>query len=43
MAAFEVNVGVRGKSGGDRVEVSAMVDTGATDTVLSPSILRKWV
>ena len=41
MGIFEVKVGVRGKSGGSRVEVSAMVDTGATDTVLPPSILRK--
>ena len=41
MAVFEVKVGVRGKSGGDLVEVSAMVDTGATDTVLPPSVLRR--
>ena len=41
MGVFEVKVGVRSKDGGGRVEVSAMVDTGATDTVLPPSILRK--
>ena len=41
MGIFEVKVGVRGKSGDGRVEALAMVDTGATDTVLPPSILRK--
>ena len=41
MGVFEVKIGVRGKNGGGSVEASAMVDTGATDTVLPPSILRK--
>ena len=41
MGVFEVGVGVRGKNGGGRVEVVAMVDTGATDTVIPPSILME--
>ena len=41
MSIFGVNVGVRGKSGGSRLEAMAMVDTGATDTVLPPSVLRR--
>ena len=39
MGVFEVGVGVRGKNGG--VELLAMVDTGATDTVIPPSILME--
>ena len=41
MGGFDVRMGVGHKNGGGSVEVSAMVDTGATDTVLPPSILRK--
>ncbi len=41
MGVFEVSVVVRSKNGGGRVEVVAMVDTGATDTVLPPSILAE--
>ena len=40
--SLKVKIGVRGgKNGGGSVEASAMVDTGATDTVLPPSILRR--
>ncbi len=41
MGIFEVSLGVRGKNGGGPVEVLAMVDTGATDTVIPPSILME--
>lgn len=41
MGVFEINMGVRGKNGGGRVEVLALVDTGATDTVLPPSVLKE--
>ena len=40
MGAFAVKIGVRGKNGGGRVETQATVDTGATDTVLPPSMLK---
>ena len=41
MGVFEVEVGVRGKNGGGPVEVLALVDTGATDTVIPPSKLME--
>ena len=41
MGVFEVKIGVKGKNGGGRAEVVAMVDTGATDTVIPPSILME--
>ena len=41
MGIFEVSLGVRGKNGGGGVELLAMVDTGATDTVIPPSILME--
>ncbi len=41
MGVFEVTMRVRSKNGGGSVDVVAMVDTGATDTVLPPSVLRE--
>ena len=41
MSAFEVRVGVKGKNGGGGVELLAMVDTGATDTVTPSSVLAE--
>ncbi len=41
MGTFEVTIGVGHMTYGDMVEVSALVDTGATDTVLPASLLEQ--
>ena len=41
MGAVEVSLGVSGKNGSGRVELVAMVDTGATDTVLPSFVLEE--
>ena len=41
MGVSEVSLGVRGKNGGGGVELLAMVDTGATDTVLPSYVLAE--
>ena len=41
MSTFEVSVRVGHMMYGDMVAVTALVDTGATDTVLPASLLRQ--